>query len=115
MIHLRTFLAGCVFTLAVWAATSLGAPLKPVSPPSNAQRIEALTKRVDSLQNRVAADHADLRSIGATAANAADVTDCITQGVWLAMNPETGLIEAADGSEASYWIIPTLDEACVTE
>ena len=115
MVHLRTFLAGCVFTLAVWAATSLGAPLKLVSPPSNAQRIEALTKRVDSLQNRVAQVSRAANQAQLSALDALDFTTCITQAVWVSMNPETGLIQSADGSEASYWIVPTLDEACVPE
>jgi hypothetical protein len=133
-VHLRTFAAGAAFTLVVSAATSFGAatpkvpshgistgaisakPLPPVSRPSDYDRLLALIKRVDKLQNQLVEARSIALEADAAAGDAQSITSCITTAA--------SLIERADGTivgedagpladDALSITVPTLDDSCV--
>lgn len=120
---MRNVLASALVALLVSVAVSGAADQHPThgistavlhrtSGPSDAQRIDALSKRVDLLAARLA----DTRTIAQTARTEADassaVTACIASGVWMAGDTETADWTNGDGTEPDALLLATLDPRC---
>lgn len=137
-IHLRTFAAGCAFTLVVFAASSFGAsaPLKnpkpthgigtavtwkaadaPAEGPSDHDRLIAAIKRIDRLQVKLAHTSETANVAADDAANALSLTNCITGGVGLAENFDGTIVDAkaAGDNPIDSFVLPTLSDDCVSE
>lgn len=139
-IHLRTFFAGCAFTLLVVAASSFGAatpkpapthgistaaisasakPLPAADPegPSDHDRLVALIKRVDRLQVKLARTSDTANAAADDAANALGLTGCITGGVGLGELFDGSIVDekAAGDNAVDSFVVPTLSDDCVSE
>lgn len=130
-IHLRTFAAGALFTLAV--ATSMGSAastpkpthgigtavikaLPAVGAPSDHDRLNALMRRVDRLQNQLAEARSIALEADTSAGNAEAMTQCITGGVALIERADGTIVGADSGSlgdDSDTFVMPTLDDSCV--
>lgn len=134
-IHIRTFIAGCAFTLAVFAATSFSAPVPKAPPthgigtavtwkasdeaPSDHDRLVALIKRVDRLQVKLAKTSETVNIAADDAANALGLTGCVTGAVQIDERFDGSFVdsrEQADGTTPiDSFVVPTLSDDCVGE
>lgn len=80
---------------------------RPLSRPSAQQQLDAMKERLNSLQRQV-------NYAKALGNYAADNSECITGGVWLAPNPETGAYEDAQPDTPEAVLAATLDATCAT-
>lgn len=117
---LRQLIASALVALLVSVAVS-GATSPPItdhpthgigtavtwraSGPSNSQRLDALSKRIDILTARLA----DTRQI---AQNAAKLASCVDGGFWVTQDDETGDWMSGDGTESDAVVMATLAKSC---
>lgn len=113
MIDLRTFAAGALFTLAVSTSFGSAATLKPVSAPSTSDRVTALAKRVDALQNQLAYTKRTANAAALEAENALGVTDCLTGAIFITTDPDTGDTQYADATDPQADALATLSPDCL--
>lgn len=96
-------------------STAALSDLRPTSGPSLADKVEALTKRLNTVQTREAQDRANLNQIALATDNAVAVTSCIVSALYMVKDDSTGAFVEADPSDPNGDYVATLDDACITD
>lgn len=112
-IHLPTVVASVVASCLVALAVSPAADFKPESTPSQADRLSALSMRVDALQNREAFTRRIAGSALTLAQDARNKTACM-DGVWFKDDPVNGDLTNDDGTDETAILLAEFNPACVT-
>lgn len=106
-------LSGAVALAVSVSISSAANPLPPVGAPSDHDRLVALMRRTDALQNQLAYAKRTANSAALDAENALAVTDCLTGAVAITGDPDTGDTQYGDSADPQADILATISPDCL--